>query len=184
MRDIQTLGDLLRRTSTGDRRAFHALYEATSAKLFGTILRILKDRDLSRDILQETYVKIWQNAGRFDAAKASPITWMAAIARNRALDEVRRHRPDSSAATSADDDLAELADTFAEPLAGRERGEDLARLMTCLDGLDADRRAAVLLAYYRGHSRETLAERFGRPVSTIKTWLHRSLAQLRECLAE
>ncbi|MDJ1159502.1 sigma-70 family RNA polymerase sigma factor [Chelatococcus sp. SYSU_G07232] len=173
------LVDWLARSARGDRAAFQALYRATSAKLFGTILRILGDRDLSRDVTQETYVKIWHNAARYDPAKSSPITWMAAIARNRALDEARRRQPP---AADIDDVELEVPGDNPDPLAARARREELRRLIACLDGLDAERRQAVLLAYCHGLSREALAQRFARPVGTIKVWLHRSLAQLRECL--
>ena len=96
------------------------------------------------------------------------------------LDEVRRVRPVSL------EDQPEGFEPAAEeidPLAARERSERLAALVDCLKALDEEKRAIVLLAYYRGSSREALAKRFGRPVPTIKTWLHRSLAQLRDCLA-
>jgi RNA polymerase sigma-70 factor (ECF subfamily) len=131
-------------------------------------------------VLQETYVRIWNKAGEFDPAKGSPLGWMATIARNKALDEARRVRPGSL------EDQPEGFEPAAEeidPLAARERSEGLRALVDCLKGLDDEKRAVVLLAYYRGLSREALAKRFGRPVPTIKTWLHRSLAQLRDCLA-
>jgi len=103
---------------------------------------------------------------------------MATIARNCALDEVRRVAP----ASLEDVDFEPAAQTV-DPLAVRERSERLSALVNCLKALDEEKRAVVLLAYYRGLSRETLAKRFGRPVPTIKTWLHRGLAQLRDCLA-
>jgi RNA polymerase sigma-70 factor (ECF subfamily) len=105
---------------------------------------------------------------------------MATIARNRALDEVRRARP------IAIEDMPDSFDPAAEeidPLAPRERSERLAALMRCLAALDPEKRQIVLLAYYRGSSRETLAKRFDRPVPTIKTWLRRSLSDLRDCLS-
>jgi RNA polymerase sigma-70 factor (ECF subfamily) len=170
---------LVQRVGRGDREAFRALYDATSAKLFGTILRILGDRDASRDILQEVYVKIWQNAAAFDSSKASPITWMATIARNRAIDEARRVSPLRASITT--DDI-ELVGEDSDPLAARSQGEDMRQVLGCLDGLDDTRRRMVLLAYCHGFSREALAEKFGHPVATVKTWLRRSLLQLRECL--
>ena len=87
------LAALLAAAAGGDKSAFEQLYDATSAKLFGIVLRILHDRAVAEDILQEAYVRIWENASRFDAGKASPITWMATIARNRAIDEARRRMP-------------------------------------------------------------------------------------------
>ena len=174
------LADLLGRIAARDAAAFSALYKATSAKLYGVVARILPRGDAAADALQEAYVRIWEKAGEFDPAKGSPLAWMATIARNRALDEVRRVRPGSL------EDLPESFEPAADevdPLAARERSEGLVKLMNCLQSLDEEKRAVVLLAYYRGLSREALALRFGRPVPTIKTWLHRSLAQLRDCLA-
>jgi RNA polymerase sigma-70 factor (ECF subfamily) len=169
----------LTQSARGDRQAFAALYRASSAKLYGTILRILNDRALAADILQEVYVKIWRNASSFDAAKAAPTTWMAAIARNRALDEARKRKPPT---IDAETEGLNLAAPESDPLAGRDRQEELRRLLACLDGLDAERRRIVVLAYCEGLSREALSARFAHPVPTIKTWLRRSLAQLRECL--
>jgi RNA polymerase sigma-70 factor, ECF subfamily len=131
-------------------------------------------------VLQEVYVRIWEKAGEFDPVRGSPLAWMATIARNRALDEVRRVRP---ASLEDQPEGFEPAAEDIDPLATRERSEGLAALVDCLKVLDEEKRAVVLLAYYRGLSREALAKRFGRPVPTIKTWLHRSLAQLRDCLA-
>ena len=176
----QDLVALLARVAAQDREAFAQLYRATSAKLYGIVLRILSRGASAEEVLQDVYVRIWERAGSFDPALASPITWMATIARNRAIDELRRDRAHGVQAIGEDEDFA--ADPV-DPLAGRERSEELQRLMACLGNLDEERRQILLLAYYRGLSRDALAQRFGRPVATIKTWLHRSIAQLRQCLA-
>ena len=178
--EASDLADLLRRAAARDEAAFAALYRITSGKLFGIVSRILPSRETASEILQESYVRIWERAGDFDSARGSPLAWMATIARNRALDEVRRVRPKSL------EDMPEGFEPAAEmvdPLASRERSETLNALLACLDQLDAERRDIVMLAYYRGESRDALAARFGRPTATIKTWLRRSLAQLRDCLA-
>jgi RNA polymerase sigma-70 factor, ECF subfamily len=174
------LAELLRRVAIRDAAAFAALYKQTSAKLYGIVARILTRGDAASDALQEAYVRIWERAGEFDSRKGSPLAWMATIARNRALDEVRRVRPGS---LEDQPDGFEPAADEVDPLAARERSEGLAAVLRCLQALDEEKREAVMLAYYRGLSREALAKRFGRPVATIKTWLHRSLAQLRDCLA-
>ena len=174
------LTHLLRRVAARDAAAFAALYKQTSAKLYGVVARILNRSDIAADVLQEAYVRVWEKAGEFDPVKGSAIAWMATIARNRALDEVRRVRP---ASLEDQPESFEPAADEVDPLAARERSEGLARLIDCLQGLDEEKCAIVLLAYYRGSSREALAKRFGRPVATIKTWLHRSLAQLRDCLS-
>jgi RNA polymerase sigma-70 factor, ECF subfamily len=174
------LADLLGRVAMRDRAAFAALYKQTSAKLYGVIARIIPRGDLGAEALQEAYVRIWEKASDFDARKGSPLAWMATIARNRALDEVRRVRPVL---------LEDMPNSFepaaeeVDPLASRERSEALAALLKCLERLDAEKREVVLLAYYRGMTREALAKRFGRPEPTIKTWLRRGLVQLRDCLA-
>ena len=174
------LTHLLRRVAARDAAAFAALYKQTSAKLYGVVARILNRSDIAADVLQEAYVRVWEKAGEFDPVKGSAVAWMATIARNRALDEVRRVRP---ASLEDQPESFEPAADGVDPLAKRERSEGLARLIDCLQGLDEEKRAIVLLAYYDGSSREALAKRFGRPVATIKTWLHRSLAQLRDCLS-
>lgn len=164
-----------------DRAAFRDLYNATSAKLYGIIIRILVRRDLAEEILQEVYVKIWERAGDFDAQRASPITWMATIARNRALDEVRRVRPVSI------EERPEVMDVPDDRIAQDDAlatSQDVARMLDCVDKLDEGRRDLVRLAYIDGLSREALALRTGRPVATIKTWLHRSLKQLKDCLGQ
>ena len=174
------LAQLLARVAVRDRAAFATLYKLTQAKLYGVVARILVRSDLAGEALQEAYVRIWEKAGDFDPAKGSPIAWMATIARNRALDEVRRAKPLALA------DMPESFEPAAEevdPLGARDRSEQLAALMRCLSLLDAEKRQIVLLAYYRGASREALSKRFERPVPTIKTWLHRSLAQLKDCLS-
>jgi len=172
---------LLQRVAARDREAFSALYAATSAKLYGIIVRIVKRREIADEILQEVYVQIWERAGQFDAAKGSPITWMVAIARNRALDEVRRKK-----AVSIEDtpEALDVASDEACPLDRVERSQQLLRLSQCLEALDNNRRDVVLLAYREGMSRQALGQRFSRPPATIKSWLRRSLLQLRDCLGQ
>jgi RNA polymerase sigma-70 factor (ECF subfamily) len=179
MSDPADLADLLAATAKRDQAAFQALFRATRAKLYGVALRILKRHDLAEEVVQETYVNVWNNAARFDAAVASPVTWMATIARNRAIDLLRKRRE-----ASIEDEPAamEIAADLPNPLAARETSEDLQRLMACLGRLDEERKRLVLLAYYDGLSREQLAARFAAPVNTIKTWLRRSLMEIRDCL--
>jgi RNA polymerase sigma-70 factor, ECF subfamily len=170
---------LLRAVAAGDQAAFERLYVATRAKLYGVVLRILRRADLADEVMQEAYLKIWNSAGQFDPVVASPITWMVAIARNRAIDLARKRRDVS---VEEAPEALEFAADIADPLAGRERSEELARLLDCLGRLDPEQRQLVLLAYYNGLSRAELAARLGRPVNTIKTWLRRSILAVRECL--
>lgn len=173
------LEGLMRAVASGDRTAFRHLYDATQAKLYGVVLRILRERASAEDALQEIYVRIWDKAADFDPGKASAMTWMATIARNRAIDILRSAR---TAIGASEQDIEDLPAETAEPLQERHRSEELRRLLACLAGLDEERRQMILLAYYRGTTREALSRRFERPVPTVKTLLHRGLAQLRECL--
>jgi RNA polymerase sigma-70 factor, ECF subfamily len=174
----QDLVAALQQTARGDRAAFRLVYEATSLKLYGIVVRILGRRDLADEVLQEVYIRVWQRAGDFDTASGSPITWLAAIARNLALDEARRKTPRSI------EDFPEVLQLPSDddPSATIERNEDLRRLQGCLEGLAPEKKELVLLVYYYGMTREEISSRIGRPVATVKTWLRRSLAQLRDCL--
>jgi RNA polymerase sigma-70 factor (ECF subfamily) len=170
---------LLAAVAKGDQDAFARLYQATRAKLYGVVLRILRRADLADEVMQETYLKVWSSAGQFDPALASPITWMLAIARNRAIDLVRR-KPDPSIEEEVG--VFEVAAPAPDPLRKREMSEQLKRLLACMGRLDEERRRLVLLAYYSGWSRQQLAAEFDAPANTIKTWLRRALFDIRECL--
>jgi RNA polymerase sigma factor (sigma-70 family) len=169
---------LIDAVAAGDRDAFGKLYQRTAPKLFAILLRILRNRGAAEDALQDVFLKIWQNAGSFSAAAGPPMGWLISVARNRAIDILRRKNPAEPAATETADIFANIADTAS----GEEQMTELAALQHCLETLDEQARACILLAYYEGYSREELANRFGRPVGTVKTWLHRSLALLKSCL--
>jgi RNA polymerase sigma-70 factor (ECF subfamily) len=170
---------LLGAVARGDEAAFECLYDATRAKLYGVLLRILGKPVLAEEVMQEAYLKVWNLVDHFDPATASPITWMVAIARNRAIDIVRK-RGDISI-----DEESEAPEPAAEapaPLARREMTAELKRLLSCLGRLDPEKQRIVLLAYYSGWSRDQLATKLDIPVNTIKTWLRRSLLEIRECM--
>ncbi len=175
------LEEYLKGVAAGDEAAFAELYQATSPKLFAVALRILRSRELAEEVLQEAYFRVWERAGDYNPTIASPLTWLGTIVRNRALDEIRRrgNRP-----TADESELQNLESDDEHPLNTLERIEDVERLLRCLEGLEAEKKEIVRLAYLNGMSREALAKKFGRPEGTIKTWLHRSLAQLKGCLEE
>ncbi|MBY5970604.1 MULTISPECIES: sigma-70 family RNA polymerase sigma factor [Halomonas] len=171
---------LLARVEKGDREAFAELYQATSAKLFGTVLRILKDTTWADDVIQDVYVTIWQKADRFDQQRGSVIGWMATIARNAAIDDLRRAPRHQS---EDDSHLENAAATQASAFEQRDQDESSDRLSQCLEELEETRSQMVRLAYLDGWSRADLATHFGQPVNTVKTWLHRALKQLKGCLS-
>jgi RNA polymerase sigma-70 factor (ECF subfamily) len=170
---------LLAAVAKQDVTAFERLYEATRAKLYGVLLRILGRPELAEEVMQETYLKVWRMAGKFDPTIATPITWMVALARNRAIDIVRKKGEISI--EDAPQALEIAADT-PTPLARREMTEELRRLLSCLGKLDPEKQRILLLAYYSGWSRDQLAKKLDIPVNTIKTWLRRSLLEIRGCM--
>ena len=175
------LGKLIAASAGGDRAAFERLYDLTCAKLLGVILRIVRDRGAAEDVLQDAYLKVWQGAGSFSPEAGRPMTWLISIARHRAIDVVRRR---TEAPPPEGNDGVDWLERVAEPRDREAEFMDIDRLRVCLDRLDPEHRRCVLEAYYDGCSREELSARYGRPVNTIKTWLHRSTGALRACLGE
>jgi RNA polymerase sigma-70 factor (ECF subfamily) len=175
----QSLAKVMAQVAQGNREAFAELYQATCRKLFGIVVRILKRRELAEEVLQEIYLKIWDKAADFDTDRASPISWMATIARNRALDEVRKRQ--LSLVDDADA-MEEAVDESSSPSGKIEQSQAQQQIDRCLETLGEPRSSMIRLAYLDCFSRQQLAERFTQPVGTIKTWLHRSLKQLKDCL--
>ncbi|MEC3949399.1 sigma-70 family RNA polymerase sigma factor [Sphingobium sp. HWE2-09] len=175
------LTDALNGVARQDRSALQDVYAMTSAKLFGICLRICGDRQYAEDILQDVYVKVWRRAGQYDAARASPITWLATIARNSAIDWRRANGrtdmlPQSAAAEVADDAMA--ADDHI--VAAQER----ARIFDCLKTLDLRTGAAIRAAFYDGLSYGELAVRAKVPLGTMKSWVRRGLLRLKDCIGD
>ncbi|MCK0164836.1 sigma-70 family RNA polymerase sigma factor [Marinobacter sp. S6332] len=162
-----------------DRAAFAKLYTATAPKLLGVVLRILKERSWADDVIQEAYLKVWQRAGQFDSGKASPITWLVSIARNKAIDELRKH---PAGRTSTDDAMDERVSRQPTAQDQMEDQQEVSKLNRCIDELAKERQDIVRLAYLGGWSREELANQYEQPVNTMKTWLRRALQDIKGCL--
>ena len=171
---------LLDRSAGGDLPAFRSLYEATSAKLFGIVLRILHERGESEDVLQEVYTIVWRKAAEFDASRASPITWMATIARNRAIDRLRAR---GSRPTTTIEAAAEVRDERPGADEILTASDEARRLNVALGKLDARHAAAIRSTYFDGLTYEALAEREGVPVGTLKSWVRRGLIRMKGELA-
>jgi RNA polymerase sigma factor (sigma-70 family) len=170
----------LARVATGDRAALRLVYQDTSAKLFGVCLRILNDRSEAEDVLQDVYLTVWRKAASFDPRRASPITWLVALTRNRAIDRLR-----SSAATRRTEPI-EAADTVSDPAPAAVERVELAqqhqRLAHCLEELEARQSAAIRAAFFDGATYEELAQRLSVPLGTMKSLIRRGLLKLRACL--
>jgi RNA polymerase sigma factor (sigma-70 family) len=174
------LAAALARVAAGDRAALRLVYQDTSAKLFGVCLRILNDRSEAEDVLQDVYVTVWRKAAAFDPGRASPITWLVAIARNRAIDRLR------SSAVSRRMEPIESADAVSDPspaaLERVELAQQQQRLAGCLEELEARQATAIRTAFLDGATYEELAARMSVPLGTMKSWIRRGLLKLRACL--
>lgn len=176
----EALAEALAQVGLGDRGAFERVYRATSAKLMGVALRILNDRALAEDVVQETYATVWDKAAGFDPGRASPITWMVTIARNRSIDRLRAMAsrptggPLDAALTLVDDQPA--ADDRVQA------GQEARQLHACLDELETHARDSIRTAFFDGETYESLAQAASVPLGTMKSWIRRGLKKLRECL--
>jgi RNA polymerase sigma factor (sigma-70 family) len=184
------LAQLMSRSALGDRAAFARLYDLTSGHLFAVVLRIQRDRALAEDLLQEVYVNVWRAVGGFDAAQSQPMTWLTSVARNKAIDSLRRaqsqpvlqsvHRDDD------DDDRPDLDQQMADEAPGPAelltQAGDARRLDNCMQGLTAPQRQSVALAFFDGLSHAEVAEHLQQPLGTVKSWVRRALLSLKDCL--
>lgn len=187
----EALADALARVALGDRAAFATLYGATSAHLFGVILRINPDRAQAEDILQEIFVNIWRAAQGFDAARSQPMTWLASIARHRAIDSLRRRKTEVStvsahrAGDEGDDDdnlLDAMPSDAAGPLELLMQAAQARQVTDCMDQLSAEQKQCVALTYYQGLSHADVAQHLAQPLGTVKSWVRRALIALKDCL--
>jgi RNA polymerase sigma-70 factor (ECF subfamily) len=171
----------LSRVAAQDRTALREVYDRTAPKLFGVCLRISGNREAAEDILQDVYLKVWNRAGRFDATRASPVTWLCAIARNAAIDWRRAH---GGPVLVTEEHAAEVPDTRETAPERIEAAQDRARIFHCLEALEVRQGSAIRLAFFDGFTYAQLADRMKVPLGTMKSWVRRGLLQLRECLGD
>lgn len=169
---------MIARVALRDTSAFSDLYDATSAKLFGVCLRVLKDRAEAEDALQEVYIRVWRKADRYAVTGHSPMTWLITVARNLAIDRLRSRRQPRGQM----DEAAEIRDDRPGPEEAALASSERAAIKACLETLDTDRAEAVRRAYLEGETYADLAHRFDVPLNTMRTWLRRSLLKLKDCL--
>jgi len=165
--------------ASGDEAAMSLLYDHTHRVLFGTILRIVRVRSRAEDVLQDVYIKVWHRAGTYSPEKGNPITWLCTIARNSAIDVVRRE----GRANEIGDDILENVSDDAQPADDWLCDlEDHEALRKCIETLKTDHRKTIRLAYFEGFTHLELASHIGVPIGTVKSWINRGLTGLRGCL--
>jgi len=164
----------------GDQSAFESLFKAVSGRLFGILLRILKNRELAEDALQETFIKVWKHANTYSAKQGAPMTWLNSLARNHALDVLRR----SGTRAGVNVKIPELnPDTWRTPTrAFSDTFADIEGLQFCLQKLSTESQTCIVGLYCDGHTQEELSQLLQRPLGTVKSWIRRGLDSLRECL--
>ena len=174
------LSRALGRVAAGDEGALQEVYSRTSAKLFGICLRILGDRGEAEDALQDVYVSVWRRAGSFDGERGSPITWLATLARNRAIDRLRSaKRARASEPVEAGMEIADSAPSAFDRL---EASETSGRLAGCIGELEDRTGLAIREAFFGGFTYAELADRMKVPLGTMKSWIRRGLTKLKDCL--
>ena len=167
---------LITEVAQGNKSAFARLYGLTHAKLLGVALRILRDRALAEDVLQESYLKIWRHAASYDPKIASPMTWMATIIRHGAIDAVRKRQLE---AFGSDDEISAVASDDPDPVDEMHLARLRPKALAAFARLPEDKRRLIMLAYLRDRSRQELSARLGIPANTVKTHLRRALLELR-----
>lgn len=173
----------LARVALHDRAAFEQVYRATSAHLLGVAFRILNQRERAEEILQEAFMNVWHNAGGYNAAVASPMTWLINVVRNKAIDALRSGKTERSSTVELDDEaMAIAADDALQPQRLLEESLRKLKIDGCMAELSASQRQALALAYYRGMVHTEIAESIGAPLGTVKAWVRRGLDKLKGCL--
>lgn len=164
----------------GEREALRALYDEEASRLIGIATRIVRRRELAEEVVHDAFIAIWKRAGSYDPALGSARGWIYTVVRNRALNVVR---------DGAREDLTDV-ETLAPELAidalisdAVERLATDSRLRACLERLDPQRRESVLMSYVAGYSHGEIAGRLGVPLGTVKSWVKRGLAALKDCMA-
>jgi RNA polymerase sigma-70 factor, ECF subfamily len=177
------LHELIARVALRDRAAFQSLYAATSAHLFSVSLRVLRNEGRADEVLQDAYVNIWQSAASYNAATASPMTWMINVVRNKAIDALRSGKTEALSTTSLDDQAMNVAAHAAgQPDELLSQSLVKGKIDQCMQRMSAAHRQALALAYYRGLVHTDIATLLNVPLGTAKGWVRRGLDQLRLCL--
>ncbi|HEX7316480.1 MAG TPA: sigma-70 family RNA polymerase sigma factor [Pyrinomonadaceae bacterium] len=171
--------ELVRAIARGDEQAFASLYRRYSSTLLGFLIRILDSLPEAEDVLQEVFVHVWQRAADFDETRGRVFTWLATIARSRAVDRMRakgtRSRLEGEASLERQGDVADAVDDAIKT-------EQREVLLDALDTIPEGQRDALLLAYFEGLSQSEIAERTGTPLGTVKTRTREGLRKLRDLL--
>ena len=189
--NVLTLEDLLRKTGAGDHKSFSLLYERTKLHLFGVALRLLRDRQIAEDVLQEAYVSVWKHSKSYSSEVGdrsySAMSWLIAIVRNKALDVLRaqgrRQEVEIPNLKDESGNELDLEDNFAVSAAELfDQSINALKISKCMSSIDAAPRQCISFAYYQGLTHSEIAEQIGAPLGSVKAWIRRGLGRLKMCL--
>lgn len=181
MLDSEELKHLLIDTSLGKQPAFSRLYTLTSPILFSVSLRLLRDRALAEEALQEAFVNVWYKASEYSPDKGEAFPWLVSVVRYKSLDILRRENSHANRQTS----LAQEHEIDADLMVSDDLSDltDLDSLTRCLDELQPKQRQSLLLAFYHGYSHSELVTKLESPLGTVKSWIRRAMHSVRECMS-
>jgi RNA polymerase sigma factor (sigma-70 family) len=176
---------LIDRVAAKDAGALRELYDATSAKLYAVAVRVVRNTEHAEDVLQDAFLNIWRVAADYRATLSPPMAWLGMVVRSRALDFLRKRTAEKAlGGVEISDNLSEtLAGDSPNPMDTSQASEQAWALHECLRQIEARPREVLTLAYFRDLSHGELAEQLRLPLGTVKTWIRRSLDQLRICMA-
>jgi RNA polymerase sigma-70 factor, ECF subfamily len=162
---------------SGDQGAMGLLYDRYSPIVYSVALRVLGDTGAAEDVLQDVFMRLWRNPGSFDASRGSLGAWLAVISRNRAIDALRKRRPE----TAVDDVVVSITPDLA---GDAERSRAAEKVRSLLGGMPVAQRAALEMAYFEGMTHTEIAAKTGEPLGTIKTRIRAGLTALRKAFHE
>ena len=182
---MENLNQLLELSAEKHQPAFKKLYEQTSPKLYSLALRYMKRPSLAEEVLQESYIKIWDKASRYDSSQGNAIAWMSVITRNTALDTKRSFtsRPEEVESTYEGEDFV-ASDINLSIESQTDFVEEIKNLDKCLNKLNAEQRKCIIFSRIYGYTHQELSHIMGKPLGTIKTWINRGSDQLLACKLE
>lgn len=179
---VDDLPELLRRTASGDSAAFAEFYDRTAGRVYGMVLRVLRDPGFSEETTQEVFLHVWRNAANFHPDRGSAVSWLLTIAHGRAVDRVRSES--AAARRTVDYGIADFERPHDDVGVAVETRDARRRVMVALEDLTDTQRESVLLAYYGGLSYSQVAERLSIPLPTVKSRIRDGLRRLRAGLGE
>ncbi len=173
---------LLLRIAGGDVAAFENLYDRHAGLIFSLAVRILRNEAEAEDALQEICLMIWERAGLFDARLGRPVSWLITLARNKAIDRLRRSHRKAEVLAAAASDSAVLGSEPRDASRSMIQDEAAGTVRTVLAGLPPEQRVAIELAYFNGLTQAEIADVMKEPLGTIKARIRRGMLQMRDAL--